>query len=170
MIISVASGKGGTGKTLVATSLALALKEKYAVQLLDCDVEEPDVHIFLKPVTAGSETVSVPVPWINEAKCSHCGRCAEVCVYHAIVVLDEHTLTFPELCHSCGQVSEFLLLKVSANIDSGCSVCGSRNLEKLISAPALLKYNTTSSGTTCCGREERCDTPACSTGDLCRRH
>ena len=71
MIISVASGKGGTGKTLVATSLALSLKDK--VQLLDCDVEEPNDHVFLKLVITRSESVSIPVPRVDEAKRTYCG-------------------------------------------------------------------------------------------------
>ena len=99
MVISVASGKGGTGKTLVATSLALSLKNRYRVQMLDCDVEEPNAHIFLKPVITSSETVCIPVPSVDEAKCTYCGRCAEVCAYNAIAVLGEHVLTFPQLCH-----------------------------------------------------------------------
>lgn len=105
MIISVASGKGGTGKTLVATSLALSLKDKYKVQLLDCDVEEPNDHIFMKPNITRSEAVSIPVPKVDEEKCTHCGKCAEVCAYHAIAVLEEYVLTFPELCHGCGACS-----------------------------------------------------------------
>jgi len=105
MIISVASGKGGTGKTLVATSLALSLKDIYNVQLLDCDVEEPNDHIFMKPTITHSEAVSIPVPKVDEAKCTHCGKCAEVCAYHAIAVLGEYVLTFPELCHGCGACS-----------------------------------------------------------------
>jgi len=105
MVISVASGKGGTGKTLVATSLALSLKEKYDVQLLDCDVEEPNDHVFLKPAITGSEAVSIPVPEIDEEKCTRCGKCAEVCAYHAIAILGEHVLTFPQLCHGCGACS-----------------------------------------------------------------
>lgn len=105
MIVSVASGKGGTGKTLVATSLALSLKEKHDVQLLDCDVEEPNDHIFIKPNITGSETVSIPIPKIDENKCTHCGKCAEVCVYNAIAVVKEKVLVFPELCHGCGACS-----------------------------------------------------------------
>jgi len=105
MIITVASGKGGTGKTLIATSLALTLKEKYPVQLLDCDVEEPNDHIFTKPVITASEAVGIPVPCVDEERCTHCGRCAEVCVYHAIAVLNEYVLTFPQLCHGCGACS-----------------------------------------------------------------
>jgi len=105
MIISVASGKGGTGKTLVATSLALSLEARERVQLLDCDVEEPNAHVFLKPVITCSESVNIPVPKVDEDKCTYCGKCARVCVYHAIVVLGEHVLTFPQLCHGCGACS-----------------------------------------------------------------
>ncbi len=105
MIISVASGKGGTGKTLVATSLALSLKDKYNVQLLDCDVEEPNDHIFIKPTISRSEAVSIPVPEVDEEKCTHCGFCAEVCAYNAIAVLSKYVMTFPDLCHGCGACS-----------------------------------------------------------------
>jgi MinD superfamily P-loop ATPase len=105
MIISVASGKGGTGKTLVATSLALSLKDSHKVKLLDCDVEEPNTHVFLKPAIAGSEAVFIPVPKVDEEKCTLCGKCAEVCAYNAIAVLGEHVLTFPQLCHGCGACS-----------------------------------------------------------------
>ncbi len=105
MILSVASGKGGTGKTLIATSLALSLKGRGKVQLLDCDVEEPNAHIFLKPVISGSEEVLIPVPHVDENTCTRCGKCAEVCAYHAIAVFGEYVLTFPELCHGCGACS-----------------------------------------------------------------
>jgi len=99
--ISIASGKGGTGKTLVATGLALALQDREQVQFLDCDVEEPNAHIFLKPVFSRREEVTIPVPVIKD-NCTHCGTCADVCAYHAIAVFGEHTLPFPELCHGCG--------------------------------------------------------------------
>lgn len=105
MIISVASGKGGTGKTLLSTNLALSLQDIYKVQILDCDVEEPNDHIFMKPQITHSEPVTIPVPEIDEARCSHCGKCAEVCVYNAIVVLGNTVLSFPELCHGCGACS-----------------------------------------------------------------
>jgi MinD superfamily P-loop ATPase len=105
MIISVASGKGGTGKTLVATSLALALKDGYNVQLLDCDVEEPNDHVLLKPEITGSKAVSVLVPKVDEGICTYCGKCAQVCAYNAIAVLGKHVLTFPQLCHGCGACS-----------------------------------------------------------------
>jgi len=105
MIISVASGKGGTGKTLVATSLALALGAEAGVQFLDCDVEEPNAHIFLKPSIEYQEAVSIPIPRVDEGKCTFCGKCAEVCAYNALAVLMSHVLVFPELCHGCGACS-----------------------------------------------------------------
>jgi MinD superfamily P-loop ATPase len=102
MIISVASGKGGTGKTLVATSLARSLIDTETVQVIDCDVEEPNDHVFLKPIISSSTVVNVPVPKIDIDKCTHCGKCAEVCAYNAIAVIGKHVLTFAQLCHGCG--------------------------------------------------------------------
>jgi MinD superfamily P-loop ATPase len=100
MVIAVASGKGGTGKTMVATSLALSLDGD--VQFLDCDVEEPNARIFLKPEITEAHDVHMPVPHVDESECKHCGLCQEVCAYHAIVVIRQEVLVFPELCHSCG--------------------------------------------------------------------
>lgn len=105
MIISVASGKGGTGKTLVAINLALDLRDKVRVQLLDCDVEEPNDNVFLHLHLDNSQLVYIPIPKINEDKCTYCGKCAEVCAYNAIAVLPEKVLIFPELCHGCGACS-----------------------------------------------------------------
>lgn len=102
MIISVASGKGGTGKTLVSTSLALSLKDKYKVKLIDCDVEEPNSHIFIKPVITKKSAVTIPVPLVNEDKCTHCKKCAQICNFHAISVGKSMVTIFPELCHGCG--------------------------------------------------------------------
>lgn len=102
MIISVASGKGGTGKTTVAVNLALSLKD---IQFLDCDVEEPNAHIFLKPHIEKSYPVTIPVPQVDLSKCNFCGRCAEVCAYNAIAVIKDKVLVFPELCHGCGACS-----------------------------------------------------------------
>jgi MinD superfamily P-loop ATPase len=107
MIISIASGKGGTGKTLIATSLALSLKKNYQVQLLDCDVEEPNDHLFMNPIITRQETVSIPVPEIDKEKCNVCGKCAEVCVYKAIAVWGQQVMTFDQLCHGCGACSCF---------------------------------------------------------------
>jgi len=100
MIISVASGKGGTGKTTLAVNLAVAADRPVA--LFDCDVEEPNAHLFLKPVLDHSEEVSIEVPEIGMDRCNLCGRCQEICQFNAIAVLPETVLTFPELCHGCG--------------------------------------------------------------------
>jgi len=99
MKISVASGKGGTGKTTVSVSLALSLKN---VQYLDCDVEEPNAAIFLKPEINNTLMVEIPVPEINEEKCDYCRKCAQLCAFNALVVLAEKALFFPEMCHGCG--------------------------------------------------------------------
>jgi len=105
MIISIASGKGGTGKTTVAVNLALTLKDVLPVQFLDCDVEEPNAHFFLKPHIVQNQTVYLPVPEIREDRCTYCGKCAEVCAYNALAVLKDTVLVFPELCHGCGGCS-----------------------------------------------------------------
>lgn len=102
MKIAVASGKGGTGKTTVAVNLAGVLAESgETVQYLDCDVEEPNGHLFLNPRIAATEPVGIPVPRVNNDACTGCGKCAEICVYHAIAVLKK-PLVFEELCHGCG--------------------------------------------------------------------
>jgi MinD superfamily P-loop ATPase len=102
MIISVASGKGGTGKTTIATNLALALGQ---VQFIDCDVEEPNAHLFLNPQIDKKVAVTIPIPRIDETKCTHCGRCAEACEFNALVCFPKTVLTFDELCHGCGVCS-----------------------------------------------------------------
>jgi MinD superfamily P-loop ATPase len=102
MILAIASGKGGTGKTTVAVNLAWMLADMgKPVQYLDCDVEEPNGHIFLQPQLTATASVGIPVPVVDEAKCTACRKCAESCQYHAIVVLKK-ALVFPELCHGCG--------------------------------------------------------------------
>jgi MinD superfamily P-loop ATPase len=123
MIISFASGKGGTGKTTVATGYALLLSQdkNLRVRFLDCDVEEPNAAIFLKPRIQETVLVGIPVPSIDLKKCNFCGTCADICAYNAIAVIKPNTtaakdhpgkpvtaktkgsiLTFPELCHGCG--------------------------------------------------------------------
>lgn len=102
MIISIASGKGGTGKTTVAINLALALSDSQSLKFLDCDVEEPNAYFFLKPELSQKIPVSIPVPEINEKKCDFCGKCAEICEYNALAVLKDTVLVFAELCHGCG--------------------------------------------------------------------
>ncbi len=100
MIISVASGKGGTGKTTVSTNLARVLDEK--LMLLDCDVEEPNAHLFLNPVFDSVQQVYTEVPEVDQEKCTGCGACAKVCRFRALTVIGGKVLVFPELCHSCG--------------------------------------------------------------------
>lgn len=99
MIITVASGKGGTGKTTVAVNMALSLEN---VQLLDCDVEEPNSHILLQPTITETKPVYTKVPVISEELCVYCGKCSKFCAYNALFVSPKTVMVFPELCHSCG--------------------------------------------------------------------
>jgi MinD superfamily P-loop ATPase len=100
MIVSVASGKGGTGKTTVAASLATVWEGP--VVAVDLDVEEPNLHLFLHPTIDGSETAHMEIPVIDEARCTYCGACSDLCQFKAISVMGKLVLTFPEMCHGCG--------------------------------------------------------------------
>jgi MinD superfamily P-loop ATPase len=102
MRIVVASGKGGTGKTTIATSLALVAAERASVRFMDCDVEAPNAGLFLDPVLATRKEVGILIPKVDENICTYCGKCAEVCQFHAIAVIGKKSLVFPELCHGCG--------------------------------------------------------------------
>src|SRR3989339_953592 len=103
MKIAIASGKGGTGKTTVAVNLAWMLgRMNECVRYLDCDVEEPNGHLFLNPVISKTETAGIPVPVIDESKCAACGECVRFCQYRALVRLGKIVMVFPELCHGCG--------------------------------------------------------------------
>ena len=99
MKLAVASGKGGTGKTIVSVSLALAAKGP--VQLLDCDVEEPNAHIFFSPSIEQKKRCTLTVPSVIESNCTYCGKCRDICRFNAITVFNKIIMTFPELCHSC---------------------------------------------------------------------
>jgi MinD superfamily P-loop ATPase len=106
MVITVASGKGGTGKTTLAVNLAYALAWRGEnVRLLDCDVEEPNDHLFVRPEFTEEKAVTVPKPIWDKSKCTGCGKCAEACNYNAIAVVKGNVLIFSELCHSCGVCS-----------------------------------------------------------------
>lgn len=100
MKIAIASGKGGTGKTLIASSLAQIFASPGTV-LLDTDVEEPNTGLFLCHKAEGQTTVYRPVARIDSDRCIHCGICAEICQFNALVVLPSQVLVFDELCHSC---------------------------------------------------------------------
>lgn len=102
MQIAISSGKGGTGKTTVATSLALSLAGKDRVVYLDCDVEAPNGHLFLKPKFSSSTEAVILIPKIDPAKCTLCGRCVEVCQFHALAKVGKRILVFHQLCHGCG--------------------------------------------------------------------
>jgi len=99
MIISVASGKGGTGKTTVAVNLALCAGRELTI--VDCDVEGPNTHLFLSLRYHSSRVFSLKIPVIDMGRCTSCGVCSEFCAYNALAVLDGKVLVFPELCHSC---------------------------------------------------------------------
>ncbi|MBN1902044.1 ATP-binding protein [Candidatus Sumerlaeota bacterium] len=103
MRIAVASGKGGTGKTTVATNLAtVTAQDGRAVAYLDCDVEEPNGALFLKPAITESRDITVSIPKVDLGLCTHCGLCGRICQYSAITPVNKDVLVFPELCHSCG--------------------------------------------------------------------
>lgn len=106
MQIAIASGKGGTGKTTFATNLArVASLQGRRVAYLDCDVEEPNGHIFLKPEITDRKPVGNLVPRVDAQKCTLCGQCGEICQYSAILRVGQKVLVYPELCHGCGGCS-----------------------------------------------------------------
>src|SRR6056297_102582 len=102
MKLAVASGKGGTGKTTLATNLAVEASAGRSVAYLDCDVEEPNGAIFLQPDFADSQRIHALVPKVNLEACTGCGLCGQICQFSAIVSLGTEAMTFPELCHACG--------------------------------------------------------------------
>jgi MinD superfamily P-loop ATPase len=97
--VAVLSGKGGTGKTLVSVNLAAAANEAV---YLDCDVEEPNGHLFFKPEVSDEETVTVKIPKIDGNRCTGCRKCVEFCAFHALAFVGDRPILFDEVCHSCG--------------------------------------------------------------------
>ncbi len=103
MRIAIASGKGGTGKTTVATNLAaVAARAGRDVAYLDCDVEEPNGALFLRPAVTETRPVRVSVPAVDADRCTACGLCGQICQYSAILLMGEQVLVFPSMCHGCG--------------------------------------------------------------------
>lgn len=109
MIISIASGKGGTGKTTVAASLASVISESVYI---DCDVEEPNGHLLLKPEFISEERATKFLPLIDQDKCTFCGKCIEVCEFNALINLKFEIVLFEEMCHGCGACTYFCPSKV----------------------------------------------------------
>lgn len=105
MRIAIASGKGGTGKTTIATSLALSLSPEHSLWYLDCDVEAPNGHLFLNPQFEQHQPAEILIPQIQKDTCTLCGKCVEVCQFHALAKIGQTILVFPQLCHGCGSCS-----------------------------------------------------------------
>ena len=135
MIISVASGKGGTGKTTLAVNLALSIDN--CVQILDCDVEEPNAHLFLKPEINEKIVANIPIPEIDESKCTFCGKCQKICAYNAIAIIPKTedraggALVFPHLCHSCGGCSLLCPEKAIKEVDKEIGIIEIGNCEDI---------------------------------------
>ena len=161
MKIAIASGKGGTGKTTVASNMAYALaRAGWKAAYIDCDVEEPDGHIFINPEKATSTDVSVKIPQVHLDKCNFCGTCADVCRFNALAVLADKVLVFPSLCHGCGACYHLCPEKAIEEIDRPIGVIndgtgqgvhfmeGRLNIGEAISPPLtrVLKRNMPDSG------------------------
>lgn len=125
MNIVIASGKGGTGKTTLAVNLAVALAGEISVGLLDCDVEEPNCHLFLKSAGGARETVGTRIPVVDADYCTGCGLCAGACAFHALLALPGPPLLLPELCHSCGLCSYVCPEEAISEVDREIGVIGS---------------------------------------------
>jgi MinD superfamily P-loop ATPase len=120
MILAIASGKGGTGKTTVSVNLARVLGSD--VRLLDCDVEEPNDHLFLKGVKSQEQIVTIPIPQVDESLCDGCGQCGQFCEYNAIVSFGTTALVFAEMCHGCGGCVKVCPKKAIREIDKRIGV------------------------------------------------
>ena len=137
--LAIASGKGGTGKTTIAVNLALTIeKENTPVQLLDCDVEEPNAHLFLKPEFSHKQSVGIPVPSIDLDKCSFCGHCAKVCAFNALAVLKDNLMILAELCHGCGSCAYLCPEKAITEIDRPIGIVESGTVNRLTFAHGVL--------------------------------
>jgi MinD superfamily P-loop ATPase len=146
VIIAVASGKGGTGKTTVAVGLALVAGQ---CQLLDCDVEAPNAHLFLHSRWTQRRPVTLLVPEVDVGRCRPCGRCGEACQFHAIALMGKQVLLFPESCHGCGacalacpegairEVPREIGVVESGNADTICFTQGRLNVGEPMATPVI---------------------------------
>lgn len=132
MIIAVASGKGGTGKTTIAVSLVKAIGEN--ITLVDCDVEEPNAHIFIQPEISKVEEVFIKIPRVDLGQCNFCGKCSSMCAFNAIAVTPRTVNIFSDLCHSCGACTYFCPQDAISEIDKtiGIIETGKKNGIKFI--------------------------------------
>ncbi|MEN6467634.1 MAG: ATP-binding protein [Smithella sp.] len=130
MKIAIASGKGGTGKTTVSVNLARTMG--VPVQLLDCDVEEPNAHLFLKGNKVKEEIVTIPIPQVDEALCNGCGECSKFCEYTAIVTFGTAPLIFPEMCHGCGGCTRVCPTKAISEVGRRIGVVETRRSENIM--------------------------------------
>jgi len=150
MKVAIASGKGGTGKTIVATNLAwLAARNGQSVAYVDCDVEDPNGHLFLKPRIEDSRPIGWLYPHVDENLCTQCGLCGEICQYSAIICLPGKVLVYPELCHTCGGCSLVCrpgaireVLRETGKLETGSAgpvqfVQGLLNIGEAMSAPLI---------------------------------
>jgi MinD superfamily P-loop ATPase len=159
MNIAIASGKGGTGKTTIATNLSLLLAAQgEKARYLDCDVEEPNGHLFLKPRIEANEPAGIAVPIIDETKCTACGECVRFCQYKALIRLGKSAVVFPELCHGCGGCALVCPSKAitegnkpTGTVETGCAgnvmfVHGRLNVGEAMSPPLIKKVLEHASG------------------------
>ena len=126
MILAIASGKGGTGKTTVSVNLARVLGSP--VGLLDCDVEEPNAHLFLAGDLRSEENVTIPIPQVDESFCDGCGECSRFCEYHAIVSFGATPLLFPDMCHGCGGCAKVCPPKAIREVEKRIGVVETRDV------------------------------------------
>jgi MinD superfamily P-loop ATPase len=155
MRIAIASGKGGTGKTTVAVGLAAVLVETgTAVAYVDCDVEEPNGHLFLRPEIRETVKATLTYPVVDKERCISCGKCQEICRYKAIILIMDKPLVFPEMCHACGGCA--LVCPVGAIteaereigvIETGASdgirfIHGRLNVGQILSPPLIRQVKT----------------------------
>jgi MinD superfamily P-loop ATPase len=118
MKVAIASGKGGTGKTTIATNLALLLSRQHdTVSYIDCDVEEPNGHLFFKPEITKQIAATISVPVIDELRCTACGECTQFCQFKALVRLGKIVMIFPELCHGCGGCTRLCAQQAISEVD-----------------------------------------------------